>query len=220
MTVRMYKRRKNKKLRRLLLLGIGAASVMGVLPFLMCGGECPTQKSDCARQQEAPPCDYGKAETEATPLWDEFTEPQAVACDDAVEGTWVGYQVLHGHRYRFTAKVSRAQAGSDQLVGTITSHYWQEGHKPRLQPASCETGLQQTVVEMNAKGSVDGKQISFVGQDWRLSEQVCGEQPVGYYPDGFTGRLSCDGTRMHTTNDDGHNTTTDVTFKRISCDAN
>ncbi|MEO1268491.1 MAG: hypothetical protein AAFX99_10360 [Myxococcota bacterium] len=196
---RIYKRRKRKKLRRLALLtGLLGLGTLGLYALVSSGYEC-----GCTADKEA---------LDATPA--------PSACTDEVTGTWVGEQRLNGYTYRFTAEIERAtwSADSNQLVGTITSDYWmdREGTSSIHTPPTCTDTAERMVIAMPATGSIEGNQITFKGQSWSLSQEVCGSFDGGYFPDGFTGTLDTN-EGISSINNDGFNTPTHVNFERVRC---
>ncbi|MEO1270879.1 MAG: hypothetical protein AAFX99_22555, partial [Myxococcota bacterium] len=72
-------------------------------------------------------------------------------------------------------------------------------------------------IDMPAEGTFENNTVTFIGQSWSVREVVCGRQPGGYYPDGFSGSLERQGTEFQSMSDDGHNPVVPVVFRRIKC---
>ena len=193
---RMYKRRKRKKLRRLALLtGVLGLSGLGLYAWVT-SGDCGCQVEEAAQP----------------------VQQAAGACTDEVTGTWVGQQRLNGYTYRFTIDVERAAPGSDQLQGTITSDYWLDLHATTdiTNPPDCGSSSERMVITMPASGAIQGDEVTFKGESWKLNKEVCGSFDGGYFPDGFTGSLNAN-EGLTVTNNDGYNNPTEVHFERIRC---
>lgn len=143
--------------------------------------------------------------------------PASVECRDEVAGTWVhrGFDPRFGEWYVFTLHIERR---GGELVGTIRSEAWEGGDLDASEP-TCREDLDHWVVEMPAKGSLEGGQLRFEGTSWSVSKALCGvapEHPTGYNLDVFTGRVQ--GSTLDAVNNDGGRMIDEPTaFRRTSC---
>jgi hypothetical protein len=154
--------------------------------------------------------------------------PPPVACEDAVEGTWVSREHYpeYGDWYVFTLEVRRDAREPERLHGTILSRSW-TGEADMEVPMACSAlpaGAHARsfdwTVRMQAEGEVAGDAFRFEGHAWRPQGARCGSPPPpwGYRLDSFAGTLAPGGQAFDALNNDGGRSIDDPhTFRRVAC---
>lgn len=135
-------------------------------------------------------------------------------CADGIAGTWTGQEPRPSGTLSYTLTIRRINQHSPALIGTIESLFW-SGAAPRP-PTACGTDDLVYVMHQPAAGTFLPPRVVFSADRIERIERRCGAPPT-YWPDGFTGQLTADGTAFKTISDDGHTTAQSVTLRRVGC---
>lgn len=207
----VYQKRRKRKLHRVALASLIAIGG-GIFAVNLMFGSCGTSKCGVVKKAKSP-CKRSIANLPGDDAWEPAKTPmRGVSCSDEVAGVWEGRQMIDGYAHTFTLNIKRS--ADDNLVGNIRSHYW-KGSQAASAP-SCSATNQQAVVNMFAKGSIQGKSVFFGGESWELANQICGDF-YGYHPDRFAGQLDTNTSTIRAKNNDGFNEASDIVFRRIGC---
>ncbi|MFT5679926.1 MAG: hypothetical protein ACI8RZ_000831 [Myxococcota bacterium] len=135
-------------------------------------------------------------------------------CVDGIVGTWVGLERRPTGMLNYTLTIQRINPYSPALIGTIESHFWSgTANQP---PTSCGPDDVGYVMHQPAAGTFLAPRVEFSASRIDRVEKRCGEPPT-YWPDGFTGQVTADGSAFRTISDDGHTDAQSVTLRRVSC---
>ncbi len=145
--------------------------------------------------------------------------PPPAHCKDEVAGIWRAHSFWNRQRqwYIFTVRIQRTAEKSNELKGSIRSHYW-NGRRDEEQPPQCRSGLFRQIVTMPAKGRIKNGFVTFGGTSWTLDKMICGSRHPRYYPDNFSGRIDPKLQEFQSVNNDGGPAVNvPVVFRRIQC---
>jgi len=147
--------------------------------------------------------------------------PPPAKCQDPVEGVWMSHKFeahfVPTEWYIFTLEIHRKSPGSNELTGTMLSHFWLGGPGDQ-NPPPCRPGRFEYVVRMPAEGTVtNGDQILFKGLSWRYDAKICG-MGAAYNIDKFTGKIDAKIQEFQSVNNDGGRSVNDpMVFRRVKC---
>jgi hypothetical protein len=149
--------------------------------------------------------------------------PPPAACQDPVEGVWMG-RVFHQPGrdwYIYTLEIHRASTGSPQLTGVLHARFW-NGPPNIYEPLPCGPGVLDRTVFMTGAGTANGLEINFGGTSWRPESLNCGPEGslrwISYNLDQFSGRIDPAIQEFQSVNNDGGEAVNEPTvFRRIRC---
>lgn len=149
--------------------------------------------------------------------------PPAAACQDPVEGVWMGrvYHQPGRDWYIYTLEIHRVSPGSSQLTGVLHARFW-NGPPNIYEPLPCGPGVLDRTVFMTGAGTANGLEIHFGGTSWRPESLNCGPEDslqwISYNLDQFSGRIDPAIQEFQSVNNDGGEAVNEPTvFRRIRC---